>query len=352
MKLRLEQLASSLNKGLAPVYVISGDEPLQLGEAADQVRAAARQAGYLSREIMEADARFDWNRLGEEANALSLFAEQKIIDLRLPSGKPGTTGARALVEYCGNPPADTLLLVTLPRVPLTAKWIKALEKTGVLVQVWPIDEGRLPRWIAGRMQAAGLRPERGVAEMLAEHTEGNLLAARQEIEKLVLLYGEGAISQEQLLDAVSDSARFDVYALVDAALAGRKARCTHILSGLKGEGIAPPVVLWALAREIRGLANMAAAMATGMSVSQAMNQARVWKARAPLVSQGLRRLKPEDCSALLEQCMEIDAAIKGGWPGDPWLMLEQVTLALAVGPCHLTWAGWASARKTAANTSM
>ncbi|WP_456445708.1 DNA polymerase III subunit delta [Thiolapillus sp.] len=329
MKLRLEQLASSLKKGLAPVYVISGDEPLQAGEAADQVRAAAKQAGYLSREIMEADARFDWNRLGEEANALSLFAEQKIIDLRLPSGKPGAAGAKALVEYCTNLPADTLLLLTLPKVPLTSKWIKALEKTGVLVQVWPVDERNLPRWISGRMQAAGLRPEKGVAEMLAEHTEGNLLAARQEIEKLVLLYGEGGISQEQLLEAVSDSARFDVYALVDAALAGRKARCTHILSGLKGEGIAPPVVLWALAREIRSLANMAAHMAGGMPVSQAMNQARVWKTRVPLVSQGLKRLKPGAWSRLLQQCADIDATIKGAGSGDAWLMLEQVALAMA-----------------------
>ncbi len=329
MKLRAEQLAAALDRGLAPVYVISGDEPLQLGEAADQVRAAAKQAGYLSREIMEADARFDWNRLGDEANALSLFAEQKIIDLRLPSGKPGNAGAKALVEYCGNLPADTLLLLTLPKVPLTSKWIKALEKAGVLVQVWPVDERNLPRWIAGRMQAAGLRPERGVAEMLAEHTEGNLLAARQEIEKLVLLYGEGGISQEQLLEAVSDSARFDVYALVDAALAGRAARCTHIIAGLKGEGIAPPVVLWALAREIRSLSNMAAAVATGASLSQVMGQARVWKNRMPLVSQGLKRLKEADWHRLLWQCQHTDAVIKGAVSGDAWLLLEQIALGMA-----------------------
>ena len=329
MKLRAEQLAAALARGLAPVYVISGDEPLQLGEAADQVRAAAKQAGYLSREIMEADARFDWNRLDDEANALSLFAERKIIDLRLPSGKPGTAGAKALVEYCGNLPADTLLLLTLPKVPLTSKWIKALEKAGVLVQVWPVDERNLPRWIAGRMQAAGLRPERGVAEMLAEHTEGNLLAARQEIEKLVLLYGEGGISQEQLLEAVSDSARFDVYALVDAALAGRAARCTHIIAGLKGEGIAPPVVLWALAREIRSLSGMAAAVAAGASLSQVMGQARVWKSRMPLVSQGLKRLKAADWHRLLRQCQHADAVIKGAASGDAWLLLEQIALGMA-----------------------
>ncbi len=329
MKLRLEQLAASLGKGLAPVYVITGDEPLQLGEAADQIRGAARQAGYLSREIMEADARFDWNRLGDEANALSLFAEQKIIDLRLPTGKPGTAGARALVEYCENLPQDTLLLLTMPKVPLTSKWIKALEKAGILVQVWPVDERNLPRWISARMQAAGLRPGRGVAEMLAEHTEGNLLAARQEIEKLLLLHGEGSVNVEQLLAAVSDSSRFDVYALVDAALAGRSGRCTHILAGLKGEGIAPPVVLWALAREIRSLAGMAAGMAAGASESRVMGQARVWKNRMPLVRQALRRLGEDDWNCLLDACQHTDAAIKGAAPGDPWLLLEQITLGIA-----------------------
>jgi DNA polymerase-3 subunit delta len=329
MKLRAEQLAAALDRGLAPVYVITGDEPLQLGEAADQIRAAARQAGYLSREILEADARFDWNRLGDEANALSLFAEQKIIDLRLPGGKPGTAGARALVEYCENLPEDTLLLLTLPKVPLTGKWIKALEKAGVLIQVWPVDERNLPRWISARMQAAGLRPEPGVAEMLAEHMEGNLLAARQEIEKLVLLYGEGGISQGQLMEAVSDSARFDVYALVDAALAGRVARCVHILAGLKAEGVAPPVVLWALAREIRGLAGMAEALAGGASLSGVMGQARVWKNRMPLVSAGLKRLGAGQWAALLQQCQLADATIKGAVPGDPWLLLEQITLGIA-----------------------
>lgn len=329
MKLRAEQLAAALERGLAPVYVISGDEPLQLGEAADQVRAAAKQAGYLSRQILEADARFDWNRLGDEANALSLFAERKIIDLRLPSGKPGTAGAKALLEYCGNLPADTLLLLTLPKVPLTGKWIRALEKAGVLVQVWPVDERQLPRWITRRMQAAGLRPAPGVAEMLAEHTEGNLLAARQEIEKLVMLYGEGGISQEQLLEAVSDSARYDVYALVDAALAGRAARCAHIIAGLKGEGIAPPVVLWALAREIRGLSAMAIDLAGGASLPQVMGQARVWKNRMPLVSQGLKRLKPEDWNGLLQQCQQADTVIKGALAGDAWLLLEQIALGMA-----------------------
>ena len=329
MRLRLEQLASHLGGTLASVYVVSGDEPLQQGEAADAVRLAARQAGYLSREIFEADARFDWNRLQEEANALSLFAEQKIIDLRLPSGKPGTLGSKALTAYCENLPADTLLLLTVPKLPLTSKWMKALDQAGVVIQVWPVDEQQLPRWVQQRMRMAGLRAEPGVAEMLATQTEGNLLAARQEIEKLALLFGNESISQEQAATAISDSSRFDVYSLVDAALAGKAQRCTRIIAGLAGEGIPLPVVLWALAREIRALNAMAQDITAGASAQQALGRARVWKNRIPLVSAGLKRLDARQWAGLLQQCQRADAAIKGAVPGDPWLLLEQITLGIA-----------------------
>lgn len=329
MRLRQEQLDSHLAGNLAPVYVVTGDEPLQLGETADAIRAAARQAGYLSREIFEADARFDWNRLGEEANALSLFAEQKIIDLRLPGGKPGTVGSKALVSYCENLPEDTLLLLTLPKLPLTSKWIKALDKAGVIIQIWPVDERQLPRWVQQRMRMAGLQAEPGVAEMLAEQTEGNLLAARQEIEKLALLFGSERITQEQAAAAISDSSRFDVYALVDAALAGKAQRCTRIIAGLRAEGIPLPVVLWALAREVRSLNLMAQDIATGASIQQALGRARVWKNRIPLVSAGLKRLNAAQWADLLQQCQLADATIKGAVPGDPWLVLEQITLGIA-----------------------
>lgn len=329
MRLRLDQLDSHLAANLAPVYVVMGDEPLQQGEAADAIRAAARKAGYLSREIFEADARFDWNRLGEEANALSLFAEQKIIDLRLPSGKPGTTGSKALVAYCDNLPPDTLLLLTLPKLPLSSKWMKALDKAGVIIQIWPVDERQLPRWVQQRMRMTGLQAEPGVAEMLAEQTEGNLLAARQEIEKLALLFGSKKITQEQAAAAISDSSRFDVYSLVDAALAGKTKRCTRIIAGLRGEGIPLPVVLWALAREVRALNIMAQDVAIGSSIQQALGRARVWKNRIPLVSAGLKRLDARQWADLLQQCQLADATIKGAMPGDPWLLLEQITLGIA-----------------------
>ncbi len=332
MRLRPHELERHLGQGLAPVYLISGDEPLQLGEAADAIRAAARAAGFTSRELLEADKGFDWGRLASEASALSLFAERRIIDLRLPSGKPGREGAATLADYCAAPPDDTLLLLTLPKLErsqLTTKWLKAIDAVGVVLQIWPIEGERLLPWIERRMRRAGLTPEPGVVALLAERVEGNLLAARQEIEKLLLLNGPGVLGSEQLLEAASDSARFDVFQLVDAALAGEAARCVRMLAGLRAEGLAAPVVLWALAREIRSMAGLAVAVAAGRSPDQAMSAARVWDKRKGPIRQGLQRLGPGAWQSLLVRCQRADAAIKGAGDEDPWQLLEEITLAMA-----------------------
>jgi DNA polymerase-3 subunit delta len=332
MRLRAHELEPHLQQQLAPVYVLSGDEPLQLGESADAVRAAARARDFLTREVLEAEARFDWDRLGAEADALSLFAEKRVIDLRIPSGKPGREGGAALCEYCARPPADTLLLVSLPkldRTRLNSKWCKALEQLGVLIQIWPIEGDRLTPWLEQRMRALGLAPEHGVAALLADRVEGNLLAARQEIEKLLLIHGPGVISVEQLTQSVSDSARFDVFDLVDSALAGEARRCVRILTGLRQEGIAAPVVLWALSREFRLLAGIATTVDAGASIDQALAQAKVWEKRKGLLRQGLSRLRPAHLNRLLVLCQESDAAIKGANDRDPWLLLEYILLACA-----------------------
>ncbi len=332
MRLRPEQLQAQLQKELAPVYVISGDEPLLVGEAADAVRAAARAAGFLTRELLEADGRFDWNLLGQQAEEMSLFAEKKIVDLRLRSGKPGREGGQALTQWCERLTGDTLLLLTLPKLERSqanSKWLKALDQAGVVIQVWPPDAARLPRWIEQRMRAAGLQPAPGVAQMLAERTEGNLLAARQEIEKLLLLHGPGPIDPEAAGRAISDSARFDVFTLVDAALEGEAKRGLRILAGLRGEGVAPPVVLWALAREIRSLQAIAATVERGAPLARALAEAKVWKSRQAQVSRGAQRLSARQWRALLQRCAETDATIKGALPGDPWLELEQIVLAMA-----------------------
>jgi DNA polymerase-3 subunit delta len=332
MRLRLQDLERQLARGLAPVYLVSGDEPLQLGEAADAVRAAARQAGHSTRELFEAGSAFDWNQLRTEANSLSLFADKKLIDLRIPGGKPGKEGGATLVDYCTAPPPDTLLLLTLPkleRAQLNAKWFKAVDEVGAVVQVWPIEGPQLVRWIEQRLRRAGLRAEQQVAALLAERVEGNLLAASQEIEKLLLLHGPGEVGAQALAAAVADSARYDVFSLIDSALQGDAARCVRILGGLRGEGVAPPVVLWALSRELRALLPLAQDVARGRSPDQAMTRARVWDKRKPLLRAALGRLRPVELRRLLGQCQGIDAVVKGVQRDDPWRWLEQLTLQLA-----------------------
>jgi DNA polymerase-3 subunit delta len=333
MRLRSAELEAHLTKGLAPLYLLTGDEPLQLGEAADRIRHRARSLDYATREVMEVDRGFDWNELAAEANSLSLFSEKRIIDLRIPSGKPEAAGGKALQAYVERPPEDTLLLITMPKLEknqTNSAWFKALERAGVVIQIWPVDGAQLVPWLERRMRERGLQPQPGVGALLADQIEGNLLAAAQEIDKLLLLHGPGPLSAEQLLAAVSDSARFDVFKLVDSALAGQAARSLRILGGLRGEGTATPVVLWALAREIRMLAELAWEVEHGTSVQRAIAaRPGLWDNRKPLVGKALQRTPVRGWHQLLRLCTRTDRAIKGRERADPWLLLEQITLRLA-----------------------
>lgn len=333
MRLRPHELGQKLKQVLLPAYILTGDEPLQLGEAADLIRSEAKAKGFADRTIIEADQRFDWNELGQEANSLSLFAQQRVIDLRLPSGKPGAAGSKALVEYAERPPADTILLLTLPKLDgsqSNSKWFKALDKLGAIIQIWPIEGQRLPPWIEQRMRSCGLIPEPGVVPMLSERIEGNLLAASQEIEKLLLLHGPGVITLDQLTAAVSDSARYDVFNLVDSALLGKAAYCARILNGLRGEGTPAPVVLWALTREIRMLAELAYETGKGQAPQQAIAARReIWEKRRQLVSSGLQRLTLNGLRGLLVLCGRADRAIKGREKSDPWQLMQEITTRLA-----------------------
>jgi DNA polymerase-3 subunit delta len=334
VRVRPEQLEQHIARELAPLYLVTGDEPLQVNEACDAIRAAARKAGHEHREVMEAGPAFDWNALAAEANSFSLFAEKKIIDLRIPNGKPGRDGGKALAEYCQRPPDDTLLLITLPKLDRqqqNAKWFEAIERLGVIVQIWPIEPQRLPQWIEQRLRRAGLQADREAVQMLAERIEGNLLAAHQEIEKLLLLHGTGPLTAQQLAAAVGDSARYDVFELVDSALRGETGRCLHILEGLRGAGVAPPVVLWALHREIAQMTEMSAATAKGLSLDHAMRRAKIWEKRKPLVRSALQRLHPPAWLALLGLCQQADAAAKGADAIDPWLLLEQLSTRICCG---------------------
>jgi len=330
MRLYPDKLEAALKKDLLPVYFLSGDEPLQLGEAADAVRRAARAQGFSEREVLHVEKGFDWNTLLAESNALSLFAEKKIIDLRLPSGKPGKDGGAALAEYAARPPEDTLLLITSGKVDKrsqSAKWYRALDKVGATMQVWPVEAPEMPRWLEQRLRARGLQPDREAVRMIAERVEGNLLAAAQEVDKLVLLNGSGPLSAEQVEAAVADSARFDVFGLVDAALAGDAPRASRMLHGLRGEGVEPILVLWALTRELRSLADMAAQIESGKGVDGVL--ARVWGKRKGPVKAGLQRHNRARWQQMLRRAARLDRVIKGVAPGNAWDELLQLTLLMA-----------------------
>ncbi len=331
-QVRPEQLGASLKRNLAAVYFIHGDEPLLVGECADAVRAAARAQGYTDREVFTVEPGFDWASLQAASDSLSLFAEKRLLELRMPSGKPGDKGARALRDYCERPPEDTLLLITggkLEPAARRSKWVQALDKAGVSVPVWPVGAAQLPAWIERRMRAAGMQPTREALALLAERVEGNLLACAQEIEKLFLLHGPGAVDADAIAALVTDSARYDIFGLVDAALLGQAARSQRMLAGLRGEGVEPVLVLWALAREIRSLATMAGELSGGGAIGQLLAKYRVWDKRKAAVGGALKRLSVHELRALLGQCAHLDRVIKGRAAGSPWDDLLQLTLRLA-----------------------
>jgi DNA polymerase-3 subunit delta len=331
LRLRNDQLSGQLQRGLAPIYLISGDEPLQMREAADEIRLAARQQGYTERDVLDSAVGFDWADLNVAAESLSLFGDQRLLELRLSSAKVGTEGGKALTAYAERPAEGTVLLITMPkleRAQSNSKWVKSLDSAGVVVQIWPVEGARLPPWVEQRLRRAGLVPEAGVVQMLCDRVEGNLLAASQEIEKLLLLHGPGVISVEQLTESVADSARFDVFGLVDTLLRNEAAKGNRMLKGLKAEGIAAPVVLWALSREIRSLAGMSFEVEKGKNPDQVMAGHRVWEKRKPILRRGLKR-PPKHWRELLKRCGEIDRSIKGLSSEDSWLQLESLAMAMS-----------------------
>lgn len=332
MKIRIEQLGAHLSQGLAPLYMVYGDEPLLVQEVLNAIRSAARDRDYQERECLTVEPGFNWNALLQAAVSPSLFAARRILELRLGNTRPDEHGAGALQTYAGRPAQDAVLLISagkLDQEVQQSRWLKALDAAGVLVQVWPVDARQLPAWIERRMLSKGLHPASEAVALLAERVEGNLLAAAQEIDKLHLWLGGGAVTAEQLLAVVSDSARYNVYDLVDAALAGQPERTVRILHGLCGEGVEAVLVLWALHREIRLLATLAFEREQGQSLDAGLTRNRVWEKRKPLVRRALQRLPGGECRRLLRGCARVDRLIKGVEPGDPWDGLLQLSLGLA-----------------------
>ena len=335
MRLKTEQLGAALKKGLASVYFLSGDEPLQLGEMADAIRKTAKQAGYNSREIFSVDANFAWNQLALSADSFSIFSDKKIIELRIPSGSVGTEGAKALTTYCERLPQDTLLLISigqLKKETLKTRWVEAIDKIGVIIQVWSLEGHDLLNWLQQRLQQRGLQVEQDGIKLIATRIEGNLLAADQEITKLYVLHGEAKLSTAQIADAVADSSRYDVFKLVDAILSANIKRILKILSGLRLEGVASPVVLWALTREARSLIKIKLALASGQSKDVVFRNNNIWDKRKALVDKALNRLNLTELNHILVQCAKADRQIKGQQSGDAWETLLESCLQFASVP--------------------
>lgn len=336
MKLAPAQLGKHLQGSLAPVYVICGDEALLCQEASDAIRNASRAQGFTEREVFHAEANFDWGMLYEAGASLSLFADKRVIELRIPNGKPGDKGAAAIIEYLGRPPEDTLLLISLPKLDGSAqktKWAKALIDGPhcQFVQIWPVDANQLPQWIRQRLAQAGMNATADAVDLIAARVEGNLLAAAQEIEKLKLLADGQQIDAGTVQAAVADSARYDVFGLIDAILNGEAAHALRMLDGLRGEGQESLFIVVMLARELRQLANISYQFSQGVPLDKAFASARppVWDKRRPLVSKALQRHSPARWNALLMDAQQIDAQVKGQAAGDPWASLSRLVLQMA-----------------------
>ena len=330
MKLNARQLTGHLARQLASAYVVTGDEPLLVSEALEEIRARARREGFDQRDHHVVERTFKWQELQAGAQNLSLFSSRRIIELRLPTPRPGDLGARTLRDLVERRDPDRLLLIATTKLDAAATrsaWIKCIEKHGVVVQVWPIDRPELPGWIRRRAATSGLDLTMPAAELLADRVEGNLLAADQEIQKLVMLRGEGRADEADVLEAVASNTRFDVFLLTDAILSGDARRAMRVLDGLRTEGVEPALVLWAISRDLCLLARLKAAALSGEGEASILSRHRVWQRRQPLVKKALRRYESDQLTRLLVQASEVDNVIKGVLRGSPWDELIRLVMA-------------------------
>ncbi|MBO9663592.1 DNA polymerase III subunit delta [Dokdonella sp.] len=320
-----KQLASG---ELKPAYLIAGAEHLLVLEAVDGLRVRAKELGYLERDVLDVEAGFDWNRLADAGRSLSLFASRKLIDLRLPTGKPGKEGSAAIVEYCQAPPDDTVLLISANdwSSKHDGAWSKAVERIGTFVPVWPLKPAELPDWIGARMASRGLRATPDAIALLAERVEGNLLAASQEIDKLALLHEGATIDLETLEAGVADDARYDVFRLADAAIGGDAGRALHIVAGLRAEGEELIPLLGWLLTQLRLLLRLASAP----NADAALRNERIWpQSREGLFRRALKHSDRVHWERCLDQAGRIDRIAKGRGDGDGWRELERLVAAIA-----------------------
>lgn len=337
MNLRGDQLDQHLAKALAPLYVIHGDEPLLALEAADAIRAKARAEGCSERDVFVSERGFDWSALAHAAAGMSLFADRKLIELRIPTGKPGPDGGEVIEAYCANLVTENVTIVSVPRLSKkdqSTGWFSALSRAGIVVEIYAVERARLPQWISMRLTKQKQSADAEGLAFIADCVEGNLLAAHQEIQKLGLLYPAGAISFDQIRAAVLDVSRHDVFQLSEAMLAGDHARAVKVVESLKSEGEQPPRVVWVLAEELRALARIQTGMQSGRAVNDLLRENRVWgEPRTSLVSRAVRRVTRTSLEAAILHVSRCERMSKGvprrGEAGDVWDELLRLSLRFA-----------------------
>ncbi|MGF1614121.1 MAG: DNA polymerase III subunit delta [Gammaproteobacteria bacterium] len=333
MQLKTHQLAPHLASQLAPIYLISGDEPLQVQESLDRIRAAAKAAGFTERTVVHVDPSFDWSLLQHAANSPSLFADRRLLDLTitLAGGKIGDRGSKAIANYANHLHPDHMLLMNSPKLEAKTKkshWYRQVQSVGITLEVWPIPTTSLPAWVKDRASRLGLRLTDSASLFLAERGEGNLLALAQELDKLSLLHGPGAIEIDQVISAVADSARYEPFDLVDSTLLGDATRTVRVLKGLWQEGVAPQLVLGTLLWEARSLAQMARRLRQGETLAQLMTEQRVWRSRSRAIQKALARHPAEHWLDVMAVAGHVEHLIKGLAPGNPWDGLQQLSLLI------------------------
>jgi len=337
VRVAIEEVANKLSSAAAAqlpnIILINGNEPLLIEEALDRMRLALTALGFSERIKHQLETGFDWSKITGIGMEMSLFSERRLIELRVPKSL-GAAGSKAISEYCGQPVADDILILVMPYLDKRqrqAKWAKLVDSSGWVVDCYDITTQQFPSWIKQRLQSRALRVEGGVVEMLAEHLEGNVLAAAQEIDKLKVLANNGAVTLELLTDSLADQARFDVYALTDMCLSGNLTRALRIKGRLQSEGIEPVIVVWAMAREIRLLAGLSSALSSGQNKAGLFKQHRIWSKREPIVNAALQRISAARWLALLEQVALLDQTVKGQRmlePGTVWYQIEQLCASM------------------------
>lgn len=334
MNIQLQQLQSNLEKNFGNVYYLSGDEPLQKEEALKAIREVAVKNGFTERVVLDVDDKFDWGLLIAESQSMSLFGDKRILELRMPKTKPGDKGSKAIVAFLEQCPDDVMLLIIsgkLEKQQQKSKWFKAIDAKGVCIQIWPIDKDQLPHWIAQRMASLNMQATPDALALLSDRVEGNLLAAEQELEKLFLLNGKGEVDSDAVRDLVSDSSRYNVFQLVDTCLSGDASQSVKILEGLKGEGVASVIIVWALAREIRSLVSMSLAM-NDTPLAKVIQSFHVWQKRQNCVKSALARHNSRQWRLFLWQISELDKLNKGLKTGNIWHELIQLLMKIAGSP--------------------